>query len=157
MAKKHKAMVDEIIANEKLLISNHRALDKVQFTSQCTCCHRDANGSFALIVPGPNGKKSSITGAPLYTCKICKKEIDISNITEAEFEKAYDVFDRVCDVSKLQLDVNTEKDEKLHKRLKKFQYMMPEIRDAYKGISKGRGKKKNKNKGNHGFVEVGRY
>ena len=63
MANSHKSLVTQIQADEKLLLANRRAMDKVQLQFQCKCAHRDANGSFALSVPsGPNSKKSSFTG-----------------------------------------------------------------------------------------------
>ena len=101
MANSHKSLVTQIQADEKLLIANRRAMDKVQLHFQCKCAHRDSNGSFALNVPGQNPKKSQFTGAPLYRCRVCKKELDISNISEDEFMKALDLVNRVCDLSKI--------------------------------------------------------
>ena len=158
MANSHKSLVTQIQADEKVVIANERAMEKVRLQFQCKCTHRDANGSFALIVPsGNNSKKSPYTGAPLYRCRICKKELDISNISEEEFAKALDCINRVYDLGKMHLDLRAEKDQETLTTLSKLQYrnnsMLP---DVYKTIRKGGRKNKNKHNNNpmSGLIEV---
>lgn len=154
----HKSLVTQIQADEKVLLANRRAMDKVQLQFQCKCAHRDANGSFALSVPGQNPKRSSFTGAPLYRCRVCKKELDISNISEEEFNKALDCINRVYDLSKMYLDLRSEKDQETLATLSKQQYRMNAmLPDAFKTIRKGGRKKKNNNNNPmSGMIEVGR-
>ena len=139
----HKDLVTQLQANEKIIDSNERAMSKVRLHTQCTCTHRDANGAFALIPPSHNGKKSR-RGNPVYRCRVCKKELDISNISEEAFFDALDIINSVYDIGKMYLDLKSEKDRKTLRRLSKQQYkinsMLP---DVYKTIRKG-GKKKNK-------------
>ena len=160
MSNSHKSLVTQIQADEKVLLANRRAMDKVQLQFQCKCAHRDANGSFALSVPsGPNPKKSPVTGAPLYRCRVCKKELDISNISEEEFIKALDCINRVYDLAKMYLDLRNEKDQETLATLSKQQYRMNAmLPDAYKTIRKGGRKKKNNNNNNPAsqYIEVGR-
>jgi hypothetical protein len=159
MANSHKSLVTQIQADEKLLLANRRAMDKVQLQFQCKCAHRDSNGSFALAVPsGQNPKKSQYTGAPLYRCRVCKKELDISNISEEEFMKSLDVINRVCDLSKMYLDLRSEKDQETLKAFSKLQYRMNSmVPDAYKTIRKGGHKKKQGNNNPmSGMIEVSR-
>lgn len=157
MANSHKSLVTQIQADEKVLIANERAMGKVRLQFQCKCAHRDANGSFALNVPGPNSKKSQYTGAPLYRCRVCKKELDISNISEEEFMKALDTINRVYDLSKMYLDLRSEKDQEMLKTLSKQQYRINStLVDAFKTIRKGGNKKKKNNNPMSGMIEVGR-
>lgn len=159
MANSHKSIVTQIQADEKVLIANQRAMDKVRLQFQCKCPHRDANGSFALAVPsGQNSKKSQFTGAPLYRCRVCKKELDISNISEEEFMKALDCINRVYDLSKMYLDLHSEKDQETLVTLSKQQYRMNAmLPDAFRTIRKGGRRKKNKNNNPmSGMIEVGR-
>lgn len=159
MANSHKALVTQIQADEKVLLANRRAMDKVQLQFQCKCAHRDANGSFALIVPqgGGNAKKSRFTGAPLYRCRICKKELDISNISEEEFERSMDCINRVMDLGKMYLDLKSEKDQETLVTLSKQQYRLNSVMpDVYKTLRKGNRKKKSNNNPMSGMIEVSR-
>ena len=154
MSNSHKSLVTQIQADEKVVLANERAMEKVRSQFQCKCTHRDANGSFALIVPsGPNAKKSPYTGAPLYRCRICKKELDISNIGEDEFARALNCIDRVFDLGKMHLDLRSEKDQETLGTLSKQQYRATNtLPDVYKTIRKGGRKNKNKNKNPMGDV-----
>ena len=147
MSNSHKSLVTQIQADEKVLIANQRAMDKVRLQFQCKCAHRDANGSFALSVPsGPNAKKSQFTGAPLYRCRVCKKELDISNISAEKFNEAMDLINRVYDLSKMHLDLRSEKDQETLAALSKQQYRLNStLPDAFNTICKGGKKKKNRN------------
>ncbi len=158
MANAHKALATQILADEKVLIANRKAMDKVQLQYQSRCSHRDANGSFALIAPSGGGKKSPYTGAPLYRCRICKKELDISNIDEKRFMESLDCINNVIDIGKLQLDLSSEKDQKMLETLGKMQYKLNTvIKDTYETIRKGgRKKKKTNNNPMSGLIEVGR-
>ncbi len=158
MGNSHKSLVTQIQADEKVLIANQRAMDKVRLQFQCKCAHRDANGSFALNVPGQNAKRSQYTGAPMYKCRVCKKELDISNISEEEFMKALDCINRVYDLSKMYLDLRGEKDQEMLKTLSKQQYRINStLIDAFKTIRQGGRKKKQKNNNPmNGMIEVGR-
>ena len=157
MANSHKSLVTQIQADEKLMHANQRAMEKVELQFQSRCAHRDANGSFALNVPGHNSKKSPYTGAPLYRCKVCKKELDISNISEDEFTKSLDCINRVFDLTKMYLDLRTEKDQETLVLISKLQYRINSILpDAFKTIRKGGRKKKTNNNPNSGYIEVGR-
>ena len=92
----------------------------------------------------------------MYRCKVCKKELDISNIAEDEFNKALNCIDRVVDLSKMHLDLRNENDLEMLKTLGKFQYKLNSIiPDAYKTIRKGGRKKKNNNNPMNGIIEVG--
>ena len=158
MANAHKALVTQIMADEKVLIANRKAMDKVQLQYQCKCSHRDANGSFALTAPSGNSKKSPYTGAPLYRCRICKKEIDISNINEDKFAEALECMNSVCDIGKMYLDLNSEKDRETLSMISKLQYKLNALMpDLYGTIRKG-GRKKKKGNDNpmSGLIEVGR-
>ena len=91
-------------------------------------------------------------------CRVCKKSLDISNIPEEKFAEALAIIDSVCDLSKMYLNLSTEKDLDLLKDIAKLQYkinnMLP---DMYKTIRKGGNKKKNKNNNPmSGMIEVGR-
>lgn len=158
MSSSHKSLVTQIKADEKILLANRRAMDKVQLQFQCKCAHRDGNGGFALSVPsGQNPRKSQFNGAPLYRCQVCGKELDISNISEEEFNRAFDIVNRVIDLSKMHLDLNSEKDLDTLKTLSKMQYRMNAmLPDAHKTIRKGGRKKKNNNNPMSGMIEVGR-
>ena len=129
------------------LLANQHAMDKVRLQFQCKCAHRDANGSFALSVPsGQNSKRSPYNGAPLYRCRVCKKELDISNISEEEFTKALDIVNRVYDLGKMYLDLRSEKDQETLVSLSKQQYRtISTLPDVFKTIRKGGKKKKNRN------------
>ena len=158
MANNHKSLVTQIQADEKVLNANQRAMEKVKLHYQCKCAHRDPNGSFALNTPGQNSKKSQFTGAPLYMCRVCKKSLDISNIPEEKFNEAMAIIDSVCDLSKMYLNLSTEKDLDLLKDIAKLQYKINNmVPDMYKTIRKGGNKKKNKNNNPmSGMIEVGR-
>lgn len=158
MGNSHKSLVTQIQADEKVLTANQRAMEKVKLQYQCKCAHRDANGVIALNPPGQGGKKSPYTGAPLYRCRICKKELDISNISEEEFLKALDIVNRVYDLSKMYLDLRGEKDQEMLKDLSKRQYRdNTTLPDAYNAIRQGgRKKKKKQNNPMSGMIEVGR-
>lgn len=154
----HKALVTQIQADESILKANQRAMEKVQLQYMCKCAHRDANGSFALSVPsGPNPRKSQYTGAPLYRCRVCKRELDISNISEDDFNRSLDCINRVYDLAKMYLDLRNEKDRELLKTLSKQQYRMNSLLpDAYKTIRKGGHKKNKSTNPMSGMIEVGR-
>ena len=159
MGNSYKALATQILADGKVVNANERAMSTVRIESQCKCVHRDSNGGFALIVPsGGNVKKSKYTGAPLYTCKLCQKEIDVSNISEEEFERALNVIDRVCDLSKMHLNFSTEADQDLWKSVSKQQFkLLTIIEKCYRTIRKGgRKKKKNNNNPMSGLIEVSR-
>ena len=152
-----KDLVTQIQANEKLVDSNERAMAKVRLHTQCTCTHRDSNGAFALIPPSHNGKRSR-RGNPVYRCRICKKELDISNIAEDAFNDALDILNSVYDLGKMHLDLKSEKDRKTLRRLSKQQYKMNAVMpDVYRVIRKG-GKKKDKGNNSQyaGIVNVSR-
>lgn len=159
MAHSHKKIVTEIQADEKVMLANRKAMDKVQIQYQCKCPHRDANGGLALIVPnGKNAKKSPFTGAPLYMCKVCKKELDISNISEEEFARSLDVINRVFELSKMHLDIGIEKDQETLTQLAKMEYRnIAVLPDAFKTIRKGgRRNKKKSNNPSSDYIEVNR-
>ena len=158
MSNSHKSLVTQIQADEKVLIANQRAMDKVRLQFQCKCAHRDANGSFALSVPSSNSRKSQYTGAPMYRCRVCKKELDISNISEEDFYKALDCINRVYDLSKMYLDLKSEKDQETLVALSKQQYRLNSLLpDAFNTIRKGGKKKKNRNNNPMSdFMSVGR-
>lgn len=159
MGSNYKSLANQILADNKVVSANERAMSTVRIESQCKCVHRDSNGAFALIVnSGGNVKKSRYTGAPLYMCRLCQKEIDVSTISEEEFERALNVIDRVCDLSKMHLNFSTESDQDLWKSLSKQQFKLHTIIDkCFKTIRKGgRKKKKDNNNSMNNLMDVAR-
>lgn len=158
MGKSHKTLVTQIQADEKVMLANEHAISKVKDQLQCKCTHRDANGSFALIAPsGNHAKKSPYTNAPLYRCRICKKEIDISNIAEDTFNASLNCLDSLIDICKMYLNTDNEKDLDTLKKYSKLQYRMKQLLvDGYRTTRKGGKKKKNRNNPDGDLIYVDR-
>ncbi len=153
--KKHrfKDVVTKVLATDKELIANRKAIDKVQRKLYCDCNHKDINGQYALIPPqGPDAPKSR-SGMPLYRCKMCKKLLDLSTVSEDELNKALEVLDRIADLAKMKLEFNSEEELKLFKTITKRQYQVGTLYpDLYTAIRKSG--KKNKNRNNERTVEI---
>ena len=153
-----KALATQISADRKRALENHRALDKVRLNYQCKCPHRDMNGAFALNPPqGNNPKKNPFTGKALYRCRQCEKELDISQIPQEDYQKALDTIDRILDIGKMHMDLNSERDRDLLELVSKMQYQIQStIPDLYKAICNGNKRKKKPNNHMSGMVSVGR-
>lgn len=153
-----KALATQISADKKRANENHRALDKVRLNYQCKCAHRDMNGAFALNPPqGNKPKQNPFTGKALYRCRICEKELDISQIVQEDYQRALDTIDRILDIGKMHMDLNTERDRELLTLVAKMQYQLQStIPDLYKAICNGNKRKKRPNNLMSGMVSVGR-
>lgn len=144
----------QIDAVSKEIVSNEKALEKIRLKMRCNCNHKDANGAFALIPPHGNGAKSEFTNAPLYRCRVCQKQLDLTNISEDEFRKAVNAIDRVCDLIKMKADGGSDEEIKMIKSVSKFQYKLQRlIVDGYSALRKGK-KHKNNNRNNDRTVEI---
>ena len=158
MGKEQKSLVTQVQANAKMLRDNEKAMDRVRLENQCFCIHKDANGSFALIPPqGKNGPRNPHTGAPYYTCRLCHKKIDISRISEEEILKAIDTIDRQMDISKMQIDIENEKDRKMKRTLGKIQFKnITTVKDVHTLSVRGGNKKKKRRNSDDDLVETRR-
>lgn len=153
-----KALTTQVTAAKKRANENLKALDKVKLDYQCHCAHRDQNGAFALNPPqGHNPKRNPFTDKALYRCRICEKELDISTIPEDDFKRGLDVIDRVLDIGKMHLDLNSARDRDLLELVSKLQYQLQStLPDLYKAICSGGKRKKKPNNPMSGMVVVGR-
>ena len=155
MANPYKIMQTRTQSQNKLVRANEKSLVRARLQIQCACVHRDGNG--AINLDPPHGEKSSITGAPLYTCHECYKKIDLNSISQEEFERALNVIDRICDVSKLRLDCKTDRDRELLSNIAQFQFQLNEmVRNLYNTAVKGNNKKKKQHRGEDSSVRVSR-
>lgn len=147
MANPYKVLVTKVAAQNKLLRANERSMVRARLQMQCACVHKDANGAISLNSPqgGPNGRKSKITGAPLYVCRECYREIDVSPISQSDLDTALDTINRVIDISKIRLDVKTDRDRELLSQIANLQFENNDlIPNLYNVIVKtgNKGKKK---------------
>lgn len=148
MANPYKVLVSKIDAQHKLLNANEKSMKRAKLQMQCACPHRDGNGAISLNSPqgGGGGKKSKFTNAPLYTCRSCYREIDVSPIQEDEFNRAKDVIDRVLDIAKIRLDVKTDRDRELLTQIASLQFQLDDLVPNLYGAIVKNGKGKNKQK-----------
>ncbi len=147
MANPYKVLVTKVAAQNKLLRANERSMVRAKLQMQCACAHRDSNGAISLNSPqgGPNARKSKVTGAPLYVCRECFREIDVSPISEADLNSALDTLNRVFDISKIRLDVKTDRDQALLTQIANLQFETNDlVPNLYNAIVKSgnKGKKK---------------
>lgn len=153
-----KSLATQVLADKKRTLENRRALDKVTLHTQCKCAHRDTNGAFALNPPqGNNPRKNPFTGKPLYRCRMCDKELDISQIPQEDYERALNTVDRILDIAKMHMDLNARRDEDLIQLVSRLQYQLAStVPDLYKAICNNGKRKKKPNNPMSGMVSVGR-
>ena len=148
MADFKKIIYQKVIEAGKLQVANEKGLNIAKIQKRCECHHKDINGGISLIPPVGGGRKNPITGAPYYTCKTCKSEIDISKISQEDFDKALDTIVRVIDIAKMRAQLESEKDIELFEEMGRNQYfLLGTMPDIFKYISKNDKKKKKKGNG----------
>ena len=109
-----------------------------------SCCHNDKHGD-PNVVPKKNSKQGDLK----YLCKECRKDLCFKKIEENDMNAAIELLDRACDIIKLSLDLTREKDQAIHKKISKVQFILRnEIMKYYAAVIK-KNKKDNKQKRNN--------
>ena len=149
MANPYKTLQVKVQSQNKLLRANEKSMSRAKLQMQCACAHRDGNGAISLNSPqgGPEGK-SKFTNAPLYTCRECYKKLDLSQISQDEFDRSIDIMNRVCDIGKIRLDVKSDRDREMLNDVASVQFKLNTLLpDMFNAIVKGskNGKKKQRN------------
>ena len=155
----YKIINNRIHSQGNLVKANRKSIERATLQLQCACPHRDANGAISINPPsGQNAEKSKITGAPLYQCRECYKKLDLSNISQEEFDKALYTICRVIDIGKIRGDYKSEKDRELMQNLSSIEFQLEEILpDVFQTIVKSGNRKKKKGRsGDDNNVRVSR-
>lgn len=155
----YKALQTKILAQGKLLRANEKGMKKAGLQMRCACTHHDGNGAISLNSPqgGPNAEKSKFTGAPLYMCRECYAKIDVSPISQEDFDKAIDTINRVLEIGKIKMDIRTDRDRELSEEVAEFQFKLHDmVPNIYSAIAKGGKKKKEKRSPYAGMVSISR-
>ena len=143
LAQSIKNDIDDIAQIKKGTLKEEKKL-------QCKCSHCDTNGNPAVF-KHPNAT-SPVTNNPLFVCRICKKYLDIYEVSQEEFDRAVDIIDRSADVVKIRLNPSTrstEEDQKLYRSVYKMQYFVTgKFVDLVKAARTRNTKKKGTQKGN---------
>lgn len=145
--------IPKVIKNNMTDIHNvEKVTAKEKLKLRCKCQHIDESGKAVLFKS--NDKKSDITGAPLFVCRLCGSYIDISELTEDELNKSIDNVCRAIDIVKMRL--NSEKSEADHENYKtvwRIQYTLKsgKLTDLFKA-ARNRNKKNKRSNGFDGFT-----
>lgn len=142
---------------EKILEKMEESVKKNRIRNQCECLHTRKGDPD--IIKANNAKNGEL----LYVCKQCEKEIRINRVPETTYvdehsgkvvigyRDAVKALDSMCDIIKMSLNLEKEKDEKLHDVMAEFQYRLrKDIVGLYKaslqngGADQNNGRKKEK-------------
>ena len=112
----------------------------------CDCWHQEKDGYPSLR---PTNKKHP-DGTPICFCKVCGKEVYIGSIPDDVIDTTIETTDKMCDLIKMSLDNNSERDQKLGKRICKMQLRNLGLKDMYTAAKDSRKRKKKNNNGGGG-------
>lgn len=99
------------------------------------------------IVPAHNRKPGDLT----YLCRCCQKDLDLKKIPEDELRAACDTVDRAIDVIKISLNLESDEDRQILKRMSKVQFRVRnELVRAYGKALEGKNKGRRGNRGKGG-------
>lgn len=154
MANPYKQLSTKVQSQNKMIRLNRKTIEKAELQLQCACAHRDQNGAISIDTPhGPNAQKSRFTGAPLYRCRECFKQLDLAKIEQQRFDEGLNTINCVIDIGKMRLDCKNEKDRELLNSLASLQFQLNSLMpDLYKTIVKNQGGNKKKNRGEYADV-----
>ena len=150
--------VANIEAQLEAIDNTSKGVSFCKLDSRCRCVHRDRDNNFAL--KKLDGEKSPYNKEKsLFYCTVCKQKIDIYNgVTDpAKVKEAQDTLNSLCDIAKMQLNLENMKDRQTIGELVNFQYQLNTLIDkSYKAISGFTNKPKKKKNPNQGIIEVSR-
>lgn len=102
--------------------------------NQCDCAHT-RKGELEIR---PSEKKRD--GLLLYVCRLCKKDLCLNKIEEADLDQAIAIVDRAIDTIKMHLDLDKPKDAAIAERMAECQFRVRnQLKKAYQAsLSNGR-------------------
>lgn len=122
----------EIEGQMKNIRESRKVYDMMELEAQCACCHRGENKEICLIPPKNGGKMSKFTQKPLFRCRRCGAEIDISPITVEKFDEALDTMVNAGHIAKMFLDIDKETNAQLADSIKRYMFFLKtSFRDAF--------------------------
>ena len=158
MSTGYKALSNRVKSQANMIRANEKSLQLARLNTQCICAHRDLAGNIDLIGPNPNNqnnKKSPVTGNYYFTCRSCGEQIDVTGVTEKEYEVLSETYMRVINLIKLHLNLKDGEDQGTLKRLATTEFEFRTlVRDGYRAIRKNDNGRKKKKKGNNPFFDI---
>ena len=136
-----KQINDNVKALRRKLEEAGKKVDIGKQEVKIACVHKDANGILSFE---RTNKTNPYTGRPLIRCKECGAEIDIGAIEEDELNACIDTINRLCELSKMYLKIESDADIKMLMTINDIHNknirILPQL---YKSIRKKRDKRKN--------------
>lgn len=123
-----------------------KRIDVTEKETVCECWHQEKDGEPALR---PTNKRNP-DGSPICFCKVCQKEVFIGTLSDELIDTTIATTDKMCDLIKISLDGNSERDQKLGKRVAKMQLRNLGLKDLYNAAKESKKRKKKNNNGGSG-------
>lgn len=100
---------------EQILEKLVKSLEKKRELIQCDCLHTTDDGFNVRMIKKENGEIA-------FECRNCKKRINASRVPENRIDQSINAIDMMCDMIKMNLDVQTKKDADIADWISLVQY-----------------------------------